>query len=88
MLIKLVFLVALFVTSIMAALSQQEMADALIKVEKDEDLVKTFKKFEREQNEYELSWALAEVAEVQEPYLRLPLVLEQLLISSQLKCQM
>ena len=47
MLIKLVILAALFVPSIMAALSREEMADALIKVENDEDLVETFKKFKR-----------------------------------------
>ena len=66
MLIKLVILAALFVPSIMAALSREEMADALIKVENEEDLVQTFKKFESEQDEDELSWALADVAKVQE----------------------
>ena len=50
----------------MAALSREEMADALIKAESEEDLVQTFKKFEEEQNEYELSCALADVAKVQE----------------------
>ena len=47
MLIKHVFLAALFMPSIMAALSQEEMTDTLIKVEKEEDLVQTFKKFEK-----------------------------------------
>ena len=49
----------------MAALSRKDMADALIKAE-DEDLAQTFKKFEKEQNEYELSLALADVAKVPE----------------------
>ena len=52
--------------SIMAALSQKEMADALIKAENEEDLVQTFKKFEKEQDEDELSCALADVAKVPE----------------------
>ena len=51
MLIKLAILAALFMPSIMAALSREEMADALIKAENEEDLVQTFKKFESEQDE-------------------------------------
>ena len=66
MLIKHVILAALFVPSIMAALSRKEMADALIKAENEEDLVQTFKKFEKEQDEVELSFALADVAKVPE----------------------
>ena len=42
------------------------MADALIKVENEEDLVQTFKKFEKEQDKYALSRALADVAKVPE----------------------
>ena len=45
----------------MAPLSQKEMTDALISAKK-EDLVQTFKKFEKEQNHYILSFALANVA--------------------------
>jgi len=66
MLIKLVFLAALFVSSIMAALSDEDMAKALIKVENEEDLVQTFKKFKEEQGHFELSHALANVAQVPE----------------------
>jgi len=65
MLIKLVFLAALFVSSIMAALSDEEMTDTLI-AEMEKDLVQTFKKFKEEQDEYELNHALANVAQVQE----------------------
>ena len=49
----------------MAALSRKDMTDALIRV-KDETLVQTFKKFEKEQNETELSRALGDVAKVPE----------------------
>ena len=49
----------------MAALSEEEIAKTLM-TEKEEDLVKTFKKFEKEQDETELSRALANVARVQE----------------------
>ena len=52
--------------SIMAALSKEEMTDALIKAEKEENLVQTFKKFENEQDKGELSCALADVAKVPE----------------------
>ena len=86
MLIKLVILAALSMSSIMAALSQEEMADTLI-AENEEDLVETFKKFEKEQDNYELSYALANVAKSKSTYLRLSLVLEQS-IPSQLKCHM
>ena len=66
MLINLAILAALVVPSIMAArLSREEMADALIKVEK-EDLEKTFKKFKEEQDLDTLSYALADVASIQE----------------------
>ena len=41
------------------------MAEALI-AEKEEDLVQTFKKFEKEQDQDTLSCALADVAKVQE----------------------
>ena len=47
MLINHAILAALFMPSIMAALSQEEMANALIKAENEEDLVQTFKKFEK-----------------------------------------
>ena len=50
----------------MAALSREEMADALIKAENEEDLVQTFKKFEEEQGHSKLSLALADVAKVPE----------------------
>jgi len=66
MLIKYVILAALLMPSIMAALSDEEMADALIKAEKEGELVKTFKKFEKGQNHFELSHALANVAKIPE----------------------
>ena len=67
MLIKHVILAVLVMPSIMAALfSQEEMADTLIKVENEEDLVQTFKKFEKEQDKDKLSWALTDVAKVPE----------------------
>ena len=50
----------------MATLSREEMADALIKVENEEDLEKTFKKFENEQTHYGLSCVLANIAKVPE----------------------
>ena len=66
MLIKHVFLAALFMPSVMAArLSRKDMTDALIKAE-DEDLAQTFKTFEKEQNVYELSLALVNVSKVPE----------------------
>jgi len=40
------------------------MTDALIKVEKEGDLVQTFEKFEKEQDHFRLSCALADVASV------------------------
>jgi len=64
MLFKHTILAALFVSSIMATLTQEEMATTLI-AENEENLVQTFKKF-KEQNEYELSSALADVSKVQE----------------------
>ena len=51
--------------SIMAALSRKETTDALIN-ENEEDLAQTFRKFEKEQDKIELSFALANVAKVQE----------------------
>ena len=47
MLIKLAILGALFMPSIMAALSQEEMADTLI-AENEKDMVQTFKKFKED----------------------------------------
>ena len=49
----------------MAALSREEVAKALIS-EKEEELVQTFKKFEREQSSFQLSHALVNVAKVPE----------------------
>ena len=65
MLIKFAILATLFVPSIMATLSREEMAKTLI-TENEEDLVQTFKKFEKEQNHFELSCALGDVAKVPE----------------------
>ena len=61
MLFKLVILAALLIPSIMAALTWKEMADALIGAN-GEDLEKTFKEFESEQDKDDLSSALADVA--------------------------
>ena len=47
-----------------ARLSQEEMTNALIGAK--EDLVQTFKKFEEEQDHFELSYALADLAKVPE----------------------
>ena len=66
MLIKHVFLAALSIPSIMATLSQEEMAKTLIKGAKEEDLVQTFKKLEEEQYAVDLYYALANVAKVPE----------------------
>jgi len=49
-----------------AHLSREEVTDALIKVENEEDLAQTFKKFEKEQDHFRLSCALADVARLQE----------------------
>jgi len=49
-----------------ARLSHEDMADALIKVENEEELVQTFKKFESEQDKTILSWALVDMAKVPE----------------------
>jgi len=65
MLIKLVSLVALFMPSIMAALPEEEITKALA-AENGQDLVHTFKKFEKEQDHETLSQALADVARVEE----------------------
>ena len=56
---------ALLISSIMATLSQEDMAKALI-AENEEDLEKTFKKFKSEQNEAHLSFALANIAKAHE----------------------
>ena len=87
MLIKLAILAALFVPSIMAALSQEEMANTLIG-EKEEDLVQTFKKFEEEQDKCELSHALADVTKVPEHIPKVATCLRTVLIPSRKKCQM
>ena len=60
--LKFAILTVLFVPSILAALSREEMASALIAAEDTGNLEKTFKTFEKEQHEYSLSWALADVA--------------------------
>jgi len=65
MLIKLVSLAALFMQSIMAALPEEEITKALT-AENRQDLVHTFKKFEKEQDKSVLSQALADVARVPE----------------------
>jgi len=69
MLIKHAILAVLSMPSIMATLlgklKHEEMATTLI-AEKEEDLVKTFKKFEKEQDKYELSQALVDVAKAPE----------------------
>jgi len=64
MLIKHVILATLVVPSIMAALSSKDITKALIGAK--ENLVKIFKQFEKEQGEYELPLALADVASIQE----------------------
>jgi len=66
MLINLAILAVLFMPSIMAALSPKEVRDALIGAENEEDLVKTFEKFEKEQDKHELSFVLARVAKAPE----------------------
>ena len=58
---KFAILAILSVPSILAAVSRQEMTSALIATEDNGTLEKTFKTFEREQNEHELSRALADV---------------------------
>ena len=65
MLIKLAILAALFMPSIMAALLHEEIAKTLI-AENEEELVQTFKKFEKEHDKDKLSWALVDVAKAQE----------------------
>ena len=61
--LKFAILTILFVPSILAALSLKEMASALIAAEDSETLEETFKTFEKEQDAYDLSFALADVAE-------------------------
>ena len=63
--LKFAILAVLFVPSILAALTREEMASALIAAEDTGTLEKTFKKFEKEQDAYDLSEALADVAKVQ-----------------------
>ena len=72
---------------IMATLSDEEMTKDLT-AENGQDLVETFKRFESEQSQFALSDALVNVAKLQSTYLRLSLVLEQLLIPSRKKCHM
>ena len=63
--LKLAILAVLSVPSIRAALSKEDMASALMAAENTGTLEETFKKYEKEQDEYELTEALAEVAGVQ-----------------------
>ena len=63
--LKFAILAILSVPSILAALSREEMASALIAAEDTGTLEETFKKYEKEQDAYELSEALADVAKVQ-----------------------
>ena len=63
--IKHVILAALFMPSIMAALSSEDITKALT-AEDVQDLVQTFKKFEKEQDHETLSFALADVTKIQE----------------------
>ena len=63
--LKFVILAILSVPSIRAALSREKMASALIAAEDTETLEDTFKTFEKEQDTYDLSYALADVAKVQ-----------------------
>ena len=65
MLVNLAILAALVVPSIMAALTRENMADALIGT-KEGDLERTFKKLVEEQDKRELSYALVDVAKVPE----------------------
>ena len=62
--LKFGILALLFVTSIRATLSRQDMTSALISAEDTGALEETFKKCEKEQNEFNLSIALADVATV------------------------
>jgi len=64
MLIKLIFLTALLIPSIMATLSEEEMTGILIKTNGVGAFVQIFKKFEERQSKIELSHALANVAKV------------------------
>ena len=63
--LKFAILTVLFVPSIRAALTREEMASALIAAEDTGTLEKTFKKYEKEQDEYDCPSALADVAKVQ-----------------------
>ena len=53
--LKFVILAVLSVPSIRAALSREDMASALIAAEDTGTLEKTFKKFEKEQDHFNLS---------------------------------
>ena len=59
---KLTILTVLFVPSILAALSSENMASTLIAAADTGTLEDTFKKYEKEQDVNELSWALVDVA--------------------------
>ena len=63
--LKFAILAILSVPSILAALSRAEMTSTLIAAENTGTLEDTFKKYEKEQDEYELAGALADVARVQ-----------------------
>ena len=75
---KFAILAVLALPSIRATLSRKDMASALIAAEKEGNLEETFKTFEKEQVEHELSDALADVAKVQT---RMPKVVECLRIA-------
>ena len=60
--LKFVILTILFLPSILAALTQEEMASALIAANDTESLKKTFKTFEKDQYAFDLSEALVDVA--------------------------
>ena len=63
--LRLAILAVIFLPSILAALSREVMASTLIAAGNTGTLEKTFKKYEKEQDEYELSCALADVAKIQ-----------------------
>ena len=63
--LKFVIFGVVFVPSIRAALSNKEMESALIAARETETLEKTFKKYERERDAYDLSLALTGVSKVQ-----------------------
>ena len=63
--LKFATFTVLFLPSILATLSSEEMASALIAAEDSRTLKETFKKYEKEQDDEELTGALADVAKVQ-----------------------